>query len=122
MDALPGFAELLYLLAQGLLNRGQLVLCEAKVLPKADRTVRAVQLKDGLVPVPDHVDMRWSVVVWIDDDAQARKPQDGGHSMIVANNPKPWVIRELDDHALIANSYLGRTYMSTYCNYVTSSI
>lgn len=50
--------------------------------------------------------MRWSVVVGIDDDAQARKPQDGGHRMIVANNPKPWVIRELDDHALIANSYL----------------
>ncbi len=67
------------------------MLCEAKVLPKADRTVRAVQFINGLVPVPDHVDMRWSVVVGIHDDAQARKPQDGGHSMIVANNPNTWV-------------------------------
>jgi len=93
MDALPGFAELLYVLAQHFLNRVQLMLCEAKVLPKADRTVRAVQLKYGLVPVPYHVDMRWSMVVGIHDDAQARKPQDGGHSMIVANNPKAWVIK-----------------------------
>jgi len=84
MDALPGFAELLYVLAQCFLNRGQLMLCEAKVLPKADRTVRAAQFNDGLVPIPDHVDMRWSVVVWIHDDAQARKPQNGGHCTIVA--------------------------------------
>ena len=66
------------------------MLCEAKVPPKTDRTVRAVQFKDGLVPVSDHVDMRRSVVVRV-HDTQARKPQDGGHSMIVASNPKAWV-------------------------------
>ncbi len=69
------------------------MLCEAKVLPKTHRTVWAVQFIYGLVPVSDHVDMRWSVVVGIHDDAQARKPQDGGHSMIVASNPKAWVIQ-----------------------------
>ena len=68
------------------------MLCEAKVIPKTDRTLRVVQFKDGLVPISDHVNMRRSVVVGIDDDTQARKPQDGGHSTNIAYNPKAWVI------------------------------
>jgi len=90
VDASLCLAELLHLVAQRFLNRGQLVLCEAKVPPKTDRTVRAVQFKDGLVPVSDHVDMRRSVVVRV-HDTQARKPQDGGPRMIAAKNLKTWV-------------------------------
>jgi hypothetical protein len=62
------------MLSQCLLNRIQFVLCEAKVFPNGDRPIRAIQFKDGLVPVSDYVDVRPPMVIRINDNAKTRKP------------------------------------------------
>jgi hypothetical protein len=91
METLPGLAELRYMLSQCLLNQIQYVLCEAKVFPDGDRPIRAIQFKDGLVPVSDYVDVCRPMVIRINDNAKTRKPQDGWHIPIISNL-SAWVI------------------------------
>jgi hypothetical protein len=77
------------MLSQCLLNRIQFVLSEAKVFPNGDRPIRAIQFKDGLVPVSDYV--RRPMVIRINDNAKTRKPQDGWH-IPIKSNLNAWVI------------------------------
>ena len=61
------------MLSQCLLNRIQFVLCEAKVFPNGDRPIRAIQFKDGLVPVSDYLDARRPMVIRINDNAKTKE-------------------------------------------------
>ena len=72
------------MLLQGSLYRIQFVLREAEVLPKARRSLRAVQCKDGLVAATDDMYVRRPVVVGINRDAKTWKPQNGRHRKILA--------------------------------------
>lgn len=46
--------------------------------------MRAVQIKEGLASSPDYVNVGWAVIVEIDDHAQARNSEDGGHGSILS--------------------------------------
>jgi hypothetical protein len=72
------------MLSERLLNRVQFVLCEAKVLSQTGRPIRAVQLEDGLFPIPNHMDMCRPMVVRINDNAETGKPQNGGRPFSIS--------------------------------------
>ena len=71
------------MLSERLLNRVQFVLCEAKVLPQTGQPIRAVQLEDGLLSIPDHMDVCRPMVVRVNHNAETRKPQNGRHSLSI---------------------------------------
>ena len=73
------------MLHQGFLYGVHFMLCEAEVLSQTCRPCGAVQLKDGLVPVPDDVYVRWPMVIRVDGNAKTWQPQDGRHKESVAN-------------------------------------
>jgi hypothetical protein len=67
------------MLSERLLNRVQFVLCEAKILSQTGRPIRAVQLEDGLLSIPNHMDVCRPMVVRVNHNAETRKPQNGRH-------------------------------------------
>lgn len=79
MDTLPSTAELGHMLSERLLNRVQIVLCEAEVLANAGRPMGAVQLENGLPSTPNPMHMCRPMIVRINDNTEAGKPQNGTH-------------------------------------------
>jgi hypothetical protein len=73
------------MLSERLLNRVQFVLCEAKILSQTGRPIRAVQLEDGLLSIPDHMDVCRPMVVRVNHNAETRKPQNGRHSLSISS-------------------------------------
>ncbi len=58
------------MLQQGFLYSVHFMLCEAEVLSQTCRSCRAVQLKNGLMPVPDDMHVRRSVVIRVNGNAK----------------------------------------------------
>ena len=73
------------MLHQGFLYGVHFMLREAEVLSQACRPCGAVQLKNGLMPVPDDMHVRRPMVIRIDRNAKTWQPQDGRHRKSVAN-------------------------------------
>jgi hypothetical protein len=63
MDALPRSAQRRQICQQGGLDAGQCPSGKPEVLAKLNQGRRAIQLKYGLVAVPDHMNMGRAVVV-----------------------------------------------------------
>jgi hypothetical protein len=68
------------MLSERFLYRVQFMVCEANVLSQTGWPIRAVQLEDGLLSTPDHMDVCRPMVVRVNHNAETRKPQNGRHS------------------------------------------
>ncbi len=73
------------MLQQGFLYSVHFMLCEAEVLSQTCRSCRAVQLKNGLMPVSDDMHVRRPMIIRINGNAKTWQPQDGRHRKSVAN-------------------------------------
>jgi hypothetical protein len=59
---------------------------EPIVLAKFNRSLRTVQIENCLMPAPDYVDMRRTVIIRIDHHAQPAKPQGRRHNSILSQS------------------------------------
>ena len=82
MNPLPIPAELQNVLIQGFLYRIQFVLRKAEVLPKARRSLRAVQFENSFVSAADDMDVCRPIVIRIHRDTKTWEPQNGRHMQI----------------------------------------
>ncbi len=62
------------MLHQGFFYGVHFMLCEAVVFAQAWRSCRAVQLKDGLLPICDDVNVRRPVVIRVSGNAKTWQP------------------------------------------------
>ena len=79
MNAPPCAAQRGQVLKQYVFNVGQVALGKAVVFPQRDRACWAIQLEGGFVPVADDMHMQGAVVIGLDGNSQAAKPEKGWH-------------------------------------------
>jgi hypothetical protein len=83
MNLLPRPAQLVQTIDQNLQYPADLTARESVVLPQFQRSSWAVQIDYGLVIGSDDVNVSWAMIVRIDYDAKAAKPENCRHESIV---------------------------------------
>lgn len=106
------------MLHQGFLYGVHFMLREAKVLSQTCWPCRTVQFKDGLMPVPNDMNVRRPMVIRVDGNAKTWQPQDSRHRKSVANRIA-WVMLDLlRDHLTTSIVVGGRKQKNIpiYCS------
>jgi hypothetical protein len=80
----PCFAQHCHVFPQNLSNVVYLVIRETNILPQTRRAIWTVQIEDSFAPLSDDVDVRRTVIVEIDVNAQTPYSQDGRHGKSVS--------------------------------------
>jgi hypothetical protein len=83
MDRPPSSAERRYRLIQRGGYCSQRPTVEAQIFPNLDRTLGTIQIEHRLLPCPDHMNMGWAMIVWIDRHTQSADSYDCGHQAIL---------------------------------------
>jgi hypothetical protein len=81
MDGSPSLTQMPKMDDQDCLDLSQRLSRETVVLAQLRRPIRALQIEYRLAVGLDHVDMSWSVVVWVDDGAQPASAQNRTRSI-----------------------------------------
>src|SRR5262249_50730314 len=84
MDALPCVAQFRQTSGQIDYDPPHVVPSEAIILPQLWRSLGTVQVEDRFAPCTYNVDMRRSMVIWVDRHPKAVETQDRGHGGIYA--------------------------------------
>src|SRR5690348_862412 len=84
MDRLPILAQACQRLVQGYLYRSQGLSGESATTSQTGRPAGAVEDEHRLLRRADDMDVGGSVIIWIDDHAQAIEPQNSRHSCILS--------------------------------------
>ena len=79
MNSLPGPAQLFQVIHQDSPHAPDLPPRESIIFPEICRPCRTVQIEYCLVAFTNHVNMRWSMVVWINHNPQSVKPENRRH-------------------------------------------
>jgi hypothetical protein len=79
MNALPNIAKHAQILQQCGSDPGQFPAAKSVILPHFDRASGTVHLEYNFVAVPDDMNMGRPMIVGINDNAKAAKPEDGRH-------------------------------------------
>jgi hypothetical protein len=71
------------LIQQLCLNLVELAIGKAEICPQSGWASRTIQVENGAVSLPDDVNVRRSMIVGVDYDAQTPQSQDGWHKRSV---------------------------------------
>jgi hypothetical protein len=83
MYFLPCHAKFSDVVQQLYLNVAQLAVSKTEIHAQAQRASRTIQVENGAVPLPDNVNVRRPMIVWVDNDSRAPQSQDGRHERSV---------------------------------------
>jgi hypothetical protein len=79
MYSLPFAAQSRKIGAQNRFNTVELRQTEPIILPQFRRSVRTMQIENGLATVTDHVYVRRPVIIWVDHDTQSANAENRRH-------------------------------------------
>src|SRR5471030_2483326 len=88
MNLLPGPAQFFQVIQQDGHHAPDLPLGESIILPDFCRPYRTIQIEYCFAPSIDYVNMRWSMIVWINHNPQSVNPQNRRHYNHSSNIPK----------------------------------
>lgn len=74
-----------------MLSAGKIMSRKTVIFPQCDGARRAAKLKNAFVTAPNHMYMCRTMVVWVNNNSQSAKPQNGWHGNNVSYNRSVWV-------------------------------
>jgi hypothetical protein len=84
MYFLPCHAKFSDVAQQLCLNVAQLAVSKTEIHAQAQRASRTIQIENGAVPLPDNVNVRRQMIVWVDNHSRTPQSQDGWHESRVS--------------------------------------
>src|SRR5207248_8158739 len=91
MDELPYAAYFDQPVRQHAFYLRDLAARESVIFAKFDRPGRTFQIKHSLTAAPDHMYVRWPMIVRVDNDPNSAEAEDRRQRSIVSKFPSPWV-------------------------------